>query len=226
MIPIGKQFLLKEKIEAFNFLVDRGQFPPEAKQDMTDKEKIDYINKLVRDYGGVPAEFFIYDPEEAKEMATHKQYKALGFTGKLGSASEPLKKRTTFSEPTLATPDPQLESLWTLSQPESMGRDKELDSLSRSEIEDRARGLDKDDPKNTAMLLRLRDAWERVPFRGPRGPITLEADDPLAGLPDPRIFGDSDLLAVPSRLSPCLRPFRGAKTSRETTERRATDTCG
>jgi len=65
--------------------------------------------------------------------------------------------------------------------------DEKLDALTLSEIEDRARALDKDDPKNRPMLRRLLKAWERKRLVGP---ARIDADEPLSGMADPRIFGN------------------------------------
>jgi Domain of unknown function (DUF4157) len=114
-----------------------------------------------------------------------------------------------------------------LPPPES---DSELEALTPTEIERRARNLNNPyRPENAVRLLRLANAWEKKQNLSLAG---SESTDPLLGLPLAVIFGDLNTLAndaarypVPSRphrrpsTRPRRLPFSEAKAERSTIKR-------
>jgi outer membrane protein OmpA-like peptidoglycan-associated protein len=144
--------------------------------------------------------FFIYDPDVAKEADQYLRYKQMSQAEKLGAASEPLKKRPLLPLPTLASTGPGLDGVWALSSPPPMGRDTQLDGLSQTDIEARARSLDKRDPQNQAMLKRLWWAWNRK-----SNALNVDTQNAFRDLAT--VFGDDNMIAPSGRYLPAYDLF-------------------
>ena len=191
--------LLRTPEQAFDFLVEQGYMPPDL-EGLSVEEKQRYIRNV---FGGrIPAEFFVMSEND------YDRFKQLPRRQRLGPQAETLVRRPfEADEPGIDASIPSGGRFWSFSAPSILGNDPELDQLSTEEIEARARRLNNPyRSQNAAMLLRLRAARERKSLELPLSTQIL--DDPLAGLPDIMIFGDSNLLAGDAARYPddALRP--------------------
>ncbi len=188
VVPVGSASFLRSAEDAFEFLIEQGHIPAEQRT-LPLAERRRYIRNV---FGGqIPAEFFVMSEEHAQALRRLAPRARLG-----GGAAEGYMVRPSEQE---SRGIPSAGEFWGISAslPESMQDDAELDSLSMEELEARARALRNPyHPQNAPLLLRLQNAWQRrsaEAFLRGEGP---SLDDPLAGLPDPRIFGDTNLLAA------------------------------
>ena len=192
-LPIGRgHSILRNPVEAFDFLVDQG-YIPEDLRDLSDQEKKRrfLLNELhLRDV--VSTEFFLMTKED------YESYERLRARRRDFSAeAEPLKRRPFESgEELVGANVPSGGEFWGLSSAPYIP-DPELDALTLRQLEARARRLsDPYQPQNAAMLLRLRAAWDRRAGRvvvsgsdNPDDQLPGGRDDPLYGLlPPPGTF--------------------------------------
>lgn len=217
VVPIGRGSFLRSAEEAFEFLIQQGYLPAEQR-DLPAAEKRRYIHQV---FGGqIPAEFFLMSEEDSRRLRQLPVRQRLG-----GGEAENYMIRPNEQG---ACVGPSAGEFWGMSAPLDEG-DAELDSLSMAELEARARLLRSPyRPQNAPMLLRLQNAWQRRSGEAfLRGELPSRADDdPLAGLPDPRIFGDSNLLAsdaarYPRTPSPDIFETETLRRRTLTTEERA-----
>lgn len=183
-LPIGRSFLHSPE-QAYDFLVQQGFLPIDL-QPATDEEKRHYIARVFGLHGQIPAEFFVMGREHYADL-----HRLIDENKGRSDEAEPDKLR----DPAVT---PSVGDYWSLSSPNPMGEDTELDSLSMEEIETRARRLNNPYlPQNASMLRRLSAAWSRkVQEQFERtGELPGDPHDPLAGLPPGSLFGDPNITA-------------------------------